>query len=296
MQDLGQSLIESLSPEFQHSARQLIATSNLPKRLNRIVPKKTLSISVSGRECEQNCSHCNGHYLRGMQPISKIAEIDFANYNSVLISGGSSKSGKVKLAEVATTLLDLPKHLIFNVHPGFQSPENLHFLKSRQTVVSFDLPSSDRVIRDVFRLPYTQKDYQELFVAFSRDFRTIPHITIGLEGPDCLSESGCIDFLVKQNPEEVVFIVFRPTQNTELANQPSPRIEKVVQVLREARERLDARILMGCMRPSGMYRQNLDILAWLSGIESFVQPDHVLLKTLIDFGIEINQKDSCCAL
>ena len=296
MSSLYSRLLEQLAPEHQNTAQTAIAAGLPAKRLVRIVPAKTLSISVSANECKQNCAHCNGHYLKGMTPLNRMSEVDFSNYESVLISGGAFSNGEVAIGSQRENLLKLPQHLKLNLHPGFQPPSNIEFLKQRDPVVSFDLPSSNRVIAEIFKLPYRVEDYQSLYLEYSAQFNTVPHVNIGLDSEECLTEYQVIDFLCGFSPKQLVFIMFRPTPGTQLAFRQPARIEQAIKVLAYAKVKLACPIKIGCMRPSAEYRRNFDILAWLSGCENFVQPDRTLLNILNDFNIPVIEKNECCAI
>ncbi|GAB4275619.1 MAG: radical SAM protein [Candidatus Rifleibacteriota bacterium] len=294
--ELIAQLISSLSPEFRHLGHELAQKASAEAYLNRIVSRKTLSISVTGTYCEQDCSHCNGHFLKGMTPLAKLEKIDLKQYDSVLISGGSDKNGEVPIARYAKQILDLPENLILNIHPGFQPVEKLLFLKDRNCVFSFDLPASNDIIKNVFGLCFSKKEYEELFLEYSKNFKTIPHLNLGLGGPDCKVEKETIDFLANNHSGDIVFILFRPTIGTRLENQEAPKIEKVIEIFSYTRQRTKSGLLLGCMRPSGLYRKNIDILAWLSGIRNIVQPDHALINILKENSIPIEEKFRCCAL
>lgn len=296
MSDLLTRLLAELEPEFRTIGEKAAADGLAAGKLVRIVPDRTLAVSVTGTACRQKCAHCNGHYLQGMIPLERLSQMDLSQFDSVLLSGGGLTDGEVQLAGHAQQILELPQHLSLNLHPGFQSPEKLAFLKDRKVIISFDLPASQRVISEVFRLPYSIADYQKLYLEFSQKFATVPHLNLGLDHPDCLAENSVIDFLAQNQPQQLVFIVFRPTPGTPLAENTPPDPGKAVQLIADAKKRLNSTIKIGCMRPSGTYRRNFDILAWLHGIEHFVQVDRTLLKILGEFDLEIQQKQQCCAL
>jgi uncharacterized radical SAM superfamily protein len=296
MGSLHDKLIQELEADFRHQARQAI-DNNLPAgRLVRIVPERTLPVSVTGQTCQQNCAHCNGHYLKGMVPISRLFQFNFEEYDSVLISGGGLANGEVALSSHAESLLQLPERLSLNLHPGFQSPKNLLFLKDRKVIVSFDLPASDNVVKKVFNLPYRASDYQRLFLEFSQVFPTVPHINLGLDEEEFVGERETIDFLAKHSPQQLVFIIFRPTPDTLMSEREPPNPAKAIELISYARKRLNCPIKIGCMRPSGEYRRTIDILAWLHGIEHFVQADRTLVKILQQADVEIEIRHQCCAL
>ncbi len=296
MSKLFDRLLAELSPDLQVIGQKAIDSGFPSKRLVRVVPHKTLSVSLSGLSCEQNCAHCNGHYLRGMTDLKKLSQIDLDKYNSLLISGGSDSDGAVSIAEHEDFLCKLPEHLEFNVHPGFQPAERLLFLKKRKTTVSFDLPVSDWVIQRVFRLKHKVEDYRNLLNNYLNHFQTIPHITIGLDPAGRAHEMQSFDFLSHQAIEKAVIIVFRPTPGTDLQKQPAPMVNKAIEVVAYALRILKCPVGIGCMRPAGIYRREFDILAWLHGCESFVQPDHCLLEILEEFHIDISKKHDCCCL
>jgi uncharacterized radical SAM superfamily protein len=297
MSDLRDELLSALSPQTRDLApQQADFTDKQSLYLDKISPTRTLSVSLTDRGCEQNCAHCNGHYLKGMQMLSKLDSGKLSEYEAVLISGGSSKNGSVPVEEHIDTILSLPGHLQLNLHPGYQPVEPLLPLKKRRPVVSFDLPGSDAVIKNVFKLPYRAEDYRQLFISYARHFDTVPHICIGLnEGKDS-GEESTLDFLAGQPARQTVFIIFRPTPGTELADAQPPELSRVCEVLSYARSRLKSQLLLGCMRPAGTYRRDVDILAWLYGIRKIVQPHHDLVKILERNGVTVNEYKNCCAL
>lgn len=297
MSALYTQLIEAVSEPNRHLAPPEKSFQELGSKLiRRISPVRTLSLSLSDYACQQQCAHCNGHYLKGMTTFSTLAAKDLSNFDAVLISGGSNKSGAVDFSQHILEILNLPEHLKINLHPGFQPPDNLAALSSRAPMISFDLPGSNEVIRNVFKLPYSVEDYRNLFLSYARSFRAVPHITIGLNAGAESGETATIDFLANNSPVETVFIIFRPTPDTELANAQPPTIELVIKTLIRAKQKLNCPVKLGCMRPAGAYRRDIDILSWLHGIDKIVHPDHQLLQILQNNSVTIMEDKNCCAL
>lgn len=297
MQALYHELITALSSEVRNLAPSFADFSSRSAReLVRISPVKTLSVSLTGQNCQQNCAHCNGHYLKGMQNFNELAKRDLHDYDAILISGGGLESGAVPITEHLTQLIALPVHLQMNLHPGYQPVAPLLPLKARKPVISFDLPGTDKVISNVYKLHYQVSDYQKLFISYNQHFTTIAHICIGI---DCGTNSGeekTIDFLATQKPDRIVFIIFRPTPGTEFAGCNPPTLARTAEVIGYAKTRLDCEIMLGCMRPAGIYRRDSDIIAWLHGIDKIVQPHHKLTEILTRHGITIAEHKNCCAL
>jgi uncharacterized radical SAM superfamily protein len=297
MPDLHDELLSALSPQVRNLAPEQSELANKqPPYLDKICPVRTLSVSLTDKNCEQNCAHCNGHYLKGMQTLAKLRTDALNDYDAVLISGGSSSKGAVPISQHIDSILDLPEKLQINLHPGYQPVEPLLPLKKRNPVVSFDLPGSDTIIKNVFKLPYCTEDYRQLFISYAKHFDSVPHICIGLNEGNDSGEENTIDFLSQQHLKQAVFIIFRPTPGTELAGAQPPETKRVSDVLKYAKARLDCQLLLGCMRPAGTYRRDVDILAWLYGIRKIVQPHHDLIKILKHHDIQINEYKNCCAL
>ncbi len=297
MSKLFNSLLEAVSEPFRHLAPAVSIFQQTSPGIERVKPARTLSISLTDQECQQKCAHCDGHYLKGMQPFSKLDGVDLSSYDAVLISGGSTPAGEVPIKQYLDTILSLPAHLKLNLHTGYQPAENILPLLPRNPVVSFDLPVCDEVVRDVYGLSYGRDDFRRLYLEYSRHFRTVAHVTIGLAPPDkAAEEMATVKFLAESGAAEIVFLIFRPTPGTRMCNVAPPSIERVMPLLAEARRLFADRAQIGCMRPAGTWRRNFDILAWLHGYRRFVMPDHKLLQILEENGVSSTSKSNCCAL
>lgn len=297
MTDLYEQLLVAVSPQFYHLApakQDFLRHQN--RLLHRIQPSRTLSVSLTDTACEQQCAHCNGHYLNGMTSFTNFAKKDLSNYDALLLSGGSNSNGAVDFTQHLDEILQLPEHLKLNLHPGYQAPEKLQLLTARNPVVSFDLPGCAAIIKNVFKLPYSVYDYRQLYRQYNKIFNTVPHITIGLNFGASGGESATVDFLAENLPSEVVFIIFRPTPGTEMADVQLPAPELVIQTLSHALKNLKCPIKLGCMRPAGNYRRDIDILAWMHGIEHIVLPHQQLIQILTNNSVKITVDKNCCAL
>ena len=290
-QNLTKQLLQLLPDNLQHLAPDKINFSS--EAFRHITPQKTLSISVTGTSCSQNCAHCESHYLKGMTPLEKVHLHN--GFSSILLSGGSNKQGAVPIKENIQEILKLSENLRLNIHPGFQSPKNLKDLADRNPIISFDLPGNNEAIQDILKLPYSAEDYQELYLEYSKEFNVVPHITIGLNRGENSDEEKTLKFLEKYPPKQLVFIVFRPTPKTSLADCPSPSIERVLEVMKKAKQ-LPATIKLGCMRPAGNYRKHLDTLAFLNGVNSIVMPHPKFIEILQNNNFPITKFNECCAL
>ena len=297
MSQLFNSLVEAVSEPFRHLVPALCEFKRTAPGIEKVLPAKTLSVSLTDQDCQQQCAHCNGHYLKGMQPFSRLDGLNLNAYDAVLISGGSTPAGEVPIRQHIAKILSLPPHLKLNLHSGYQPAENILSLLPRNPVVSFDLPVCDEVVKEVYGLPYGRDDFRRLYLQYALHFRTVAHVTLGLAPPGrAAEEMATVRFLAESGASEVVFLIFRPTPGTRMCNVAPPAIERVIPLLAEARRLFADRAQIGCMRPAGTWRRNFDILAWLHGYRRFVMPDHKMLQILEEHGVSSSCKSNCCAL
>ncbi len=76
---------------------------------------------------------------------------------------------------------------------------------------------------------------------------------------------------------------------------PSPL--QASKLIHYARSKLrDAPIVLGCMRPSGRYREMVDVLAVKKGVNGIAFPSKAVLKYINNIGFESVSKPYCCSL
>ena len=99
--------------------------------------------------------------------------------------------------------------------------------------------------------------------------KVVPHILVGLNRGRIVAERDAVDFLVDLGMREIIFIVFIPTKGTLWENIPPPQPHLVTDLIRYAID-LGIEARLGCMRPGGSYRRELDYLVMKAGIKSIV--------------------------
>ncbi len=262
-----------------------------------VYPVKTMAVSVTGKACPLGCSHCGGHYLRHMVDVKDL-ETRLAQHkpSSLLISGGCDTDGRVPLAPCLDWVKSLGEFRL-NVHPGVTDQETARKIAQAATVVSFDFVSDDQAISQAFKGKWTKDDYIRTFRALSSGkAEVVPHILVGLRKGTVAGEYEALDFLLSEGVKRVIFIVFIPTKGTLWENVPPPPVEEVAKVLAWARAKspsLD--ISLGCMRPRGRYRRDLDSLAVLAGVDRIVMPHSQALALAQSKGLSIVRREECCA-
>lgn len=262
-------------------------------------PNKTIPVSFTGSECSLNCAHCGGHYLSNMVPLEQAqAILEKRQATSCLLSGGCENNGVVPLAKQLAFIASLQGKYKLNTHLGLADETQIKAISRLVDLVSFDFVTDQATIEEVYHLPYTAEDYIRTYQLLKQETKqVVPHICVGLKGGEISGEYQTLEILKKLGAEKLVFIVFIPTKGTTYANRQPPLLEAVAKFFATARMMFaDIPLYLGCMRPTGKYRSQLDLLAVECGFNKIVIPTPPAVKYAEQMGLMINKEEECCAL
>ncbi|HIU64935.1 MAG TPA: radical SAM protein [Candidatus Avacidaminococcus intestinavium] len=262
-------------------------------------PTQTESISVTGDACALKCAHCGGHYLSKMTPLARLQKAEDIKGTSCLISGGCDLTGKVNVVDKLEHLKSIKGQRRYNFHVGLLNEDEIKLLAPLADVISFDFLGDNETIRETLKLTQvTVEDYVQCFHLLKKYCSNVaPHICIGLRGGQLSGERQALHLLAKAGVERLIFIVLVPTKNTEYATCEPPAIAEVTALLEEARILLPTTpLVLGCMRPPGKYRSELDIAAINSGINGIVQPTPLVIRRAQELGLVLKESWECCVL
>lgn len=269
---------------------------------NKIVfsyPNETLAISTTNNSCNLSCAHCNGYYLKNMTPIGDYKEkVKTRNISSLLLSGGCSFEGDVPINRHIETLKKLKEDgYKLNAHLGLMDKKSIENVCKYIDIVSFDLVFDKDTIKEVYKIDKNKEHYIEVYENIQKYTEVAPHICIGLKGGEIKGEYEIIEYLSKKPPKKITFIVLIPTKNTEYEYVNPPNLEQLADVLCEARINLpNTEINLGCMRPRGIYRKELDELALQCGINKIVLPSTSAKQKAIELNMIVDETKECCVL
>jgi len=275
----------------------VLREKHFPASIQFDYPEATQVITLTGTDCSLNCAHCGGHYLKNMTPVNNIFGADKGKYTSCLISGGCDQAGKVPMGSSWQLMTKLKKERKMNLHVGLVSHGEAARLPEVCDVVSFDFVGDDDTIQEVYGLNKTVADYLDCYRNLRKYVKVLPHICIGLKGGEIKGEYQALELLQREEVDGLVFIVFSPTQNTRYAHRMPPPLEEVIKVIATARRMFPNKpIHLGCMRPKGQYRANLDTWAVKCGINKLVVPTLSGRQTAKELGLKIITGQECCVL
>ncbi len=278
-----------------NTARKIKET-NFPGQIFFTSPKATTVITMTGNNCDLDCAHCGGRYLEHMTSIEDAAQvITSRGSTSCLLSGGCSHLGQVAID--LKPLQSAIEGLKVNAHVGLISEDEMKSIAHQIDCVSFDFVVDNETIKEVYHLNRTGQDYIQTYQMLRKYVKVMPHICIGLKGGRIQGEYEALETLVKLGTEGVVFIIFIPTPGTLYADRKPPVLEEVLEILVHARQLFPTiPIHLGCMRPGGRYRAEVDFFAIEAGVNKIVNPTPLAVKRAEELGYQIIYQKECCVL
>lgn len=257
-------------------------------------PSETLPISLTGAYCALQCAHCGGHYLSGMVPLEKA---DATGKTSCLISGGCDARGRVPVTAHLPQIAPLRRGRLLNWHVGLIEEVEMQDIAPYVDVISFDWVGDDQTIHEVYGLNCSAKDYARTYAMLRRYTRVVPHLTLGLRGGRFSGEYAALDSIQAAGADSLVLLVLIPTPGTRYAQCQPPPLAEVLDFVHTARLKLpDTSIYLGCMRPRGQYRSQLDTLALRAGVDKIVNPASSAVHLAAELGLSVRWENECCVI
>ncbi|MFW9999967.1 MAG: radical SAM protein [Candidatus Hodarchaeota archaeon] len=291
---------------------QSITKENFGNILKIYNPTKRFpAVSITGSECALECEHCNKKYLKGMKQVLDnetleqfLMRLSKNNGIGALISGGSRKDGSVPLLGFLDTIKKVKRetNLIINTHTGLLDEETAEKLADVGVdIVSFDINLDEEVIRNIYHLDIELNEYKKAIDLLKKyELNIVPHICVGLLYGKLNKELDAIKFIKETeiNPSLIVIIVLIPPKNSMIKfNTPKPEdIAKIITILRFAFPKTE--ISLGCMRPRGKIKIEVEKCAIKAGITRIEIPSKHTLQWLKNHNSKIQFKffSACCAI
>lgn len=293
-----------------HQARQ-ITDETFGRRVSLFIPNDTFpAISITGSFCKLDCKHCGGRYLRHMKPLTRPNQlISFcqnlaANQGlGCLISGGCDSDGRVPILPFLPAIREIKQstELYINVHTGFLTNNEAQlFAEAGIDCASVDVVGDDDTIHQIYGLPgRSTQDYRATLLALSsHNILTSPHICVGLQFGKLVGELDALQIIRETTtPSTIVIIALMPSQETAMEATSPPVNHDIARVCAIARVLFpETEIALGCMRPRGKARQEMERLAIEAGVTRVAIPTQSTLKYLEDNSYSTSAQRTCCVV
>ena len=274
-----------------------------PQKHNRFLP-----ISVTGTACALQCDHCKTHVLEGMVTLQKDTDLfatarrlQASGTEGILVSGGSNRTGGVPLLPHVNAMRRVRDELGMRVivHSGVVSPRLAEGLvEARVDGVMLDIIGADETIREVYHLDLTADDFERsLALLAERGLRIIPHIVLGLHYARLLGEWRALEMIRRYPVSTLILVVLTPLVGTPMAHLKPPPLEDVIEFFATARQAMpDTKVNLGCGRPMGKMKQEMDRAAIDHGLNGIAYPADGAIEYARERGLEPALYEYCCSL
>jgi uncharacterized radical SAM superfamily protein len=265
------------------------------------------SISITGRGCSLRCKHCGGQLLKTMIPATSpedllevFQELHRRNAVGCLISGGCDVNGAVPLEPFLKVMgegrRDLGLKIV--VHTGLLNQDTGRKLgEVGVDAALIDVIGSDETIREVCGLKRSVGEYEKsLRILEEENIPTVPHVLVGLHYGILKGESEALKIVARHKPSAIVVIGLTPVRKSAMEHCAPPSPKDIVSVIVEARRLMPRTpIALGCVRPKGALRREIDVLAVKAGVNGIAYPDPTAVALARDLSLEYDFSDLCCS-
>lgn len=267
-----------------------------------------LPVSVTGSACALQCDHCSAKVLEGMISLDSstslfelAAGLHAKGTKGVLVSGGSQRGGGVPLLAHIDDIVRIKRELEMRVvcHVGYPNAETAQALaEAGIDGAMIDIIGSNDTLRDVYHLGLTVDDVERSLAALAdAKHRIIPHIVLGLHYGRFLGEQYALDMIARYPVSTLILVVLTPLVGTPMGHLPPPDEEEVVAFFGTAREAMsDTRVHLGCARPLGGMKVNLDRAAIDNGFNGIAYPADGTIAYAEERGLTPRFYDGCCSM
>jgi uncharacterized radical SAM superfamily protein len=270
-------------------------------------PHSFANLSITGNTCACRCEHCDARLLQTMLPAETpekmcglVDRLIERGCRGILVSGGADCRGEVPLGDFTGAILYAHKKgLKVLVHSGIIQKETALRLKDCGVdQVLMDVIGHEQTIRDVCHLDRSPEDYlRSMMICRDARLAFAPHVVIGLHFGQILGEYSALRMIQEAQPKTLVLVILRPTAGTGMSAVSPPQLSEVEEVLSAARIwNPDIFLSLGCAKPSGEYKHQVEKLAIDCGFNGIAFPSDVAIEHACRRGLLPVFNEQCCSL
>lgn len=219
----------------------------------------------------------------------------------LLVTGGSDRQGRLPWADFIPAIARLKSetNLTITVHSGIVDKDTARALKNAgvdQALV--DVIGDETTAKEVYHLEDgTRMIRRTLDSLAAARMEIVPHVLYGLYFGRPRGEMAALEILKGYPLKKYVVVVLMSAKGTPMAQVTPPPPEQVARFIANARLELpNLHASLGCARPRGRYRRDLDVLAVKAGVNSLALPSERAIQEAQERGLEVVHKEACCSL
>lgn len=267
------------------------------------------AISITGADCKLQCDHCKAKILEPMI-AARTPEALWQTVNDqiaggaqgMLLTGGSNHRNEVEydaFYPVIRRIKDTFPAFKIAMHTALVDMDIARRMEdSGIDAAMMDVIGSQDTITQVYHLKRTVDDFERtLEYLVSTSLRVVPHIVLGLHYGRFLGEWHALEMITRHRPTAVVLVVVMPFYAPAARPFVTPDSTEVGRFFMDAREALpDVPLLLGCARPPGRVKAEIDSYAVMAGLNGIAHPVDGMVELAVRLERNVRVTPACCSI
>ena len=267
------------------------------------------AVSITGSDCKLQCDHCKAKILEPMIPARTPEDLwRVVNQQiemgagGMLLTGGSNHQNIVEYDPFYATVRrikdEFPEFKIA-LHTALVDEDiALKMEQSGIDAAMMDVIGAQETIANVYHLKRSVDDFERtLECLVNTKMKVVPHIVIGLHYGKLLGEWNALKMLQRHTPDAVVLVVVMPQYAPEKRPFVTPDPHEVGRFFMDAREALpQTPLLLGCARPSGITKVQIDSYAVMAGLSGIAHPADGVVELAARLERKVKITPACCSI
>ena len=267
------------------------------------------AISVTGGDCKLQCDHCKAKILEPMIPARTADELwrvaneqIAAGAQGMLLTGGSNHRNEVEYDPYYSTIRRIkdsfPQFRIA-LHTALVSADIARRMEdSGIDAAMMDVIGAQETITQVYHLKRTVDDFERsLEHLVATQMHVVPHIVLGLHYGRFLGENNALEIVARHLPAALVLVVVMPFYAPQKRPYVTPDSHEVGRFFLRARQALPGLpLLLGCARPPGRAKQEIDSYAVMAGLNGLAHPADGVVELAARLMRDVRVTPACCSI
>ena len=267
------------------------------------------AVSITGGDCKLQCDHCKAKILEPMIPAHTPEDLwrvvnqqIEGGAQGMLLTGGSNHRNEVEYDGYYTTI-----RRIKDTFPAFKIAMHTALVDmdiARRMedcgidAAMMDVIGSQDTITQVYHLRREVEDFERtLEYLVSTNLKVVPHIVLGLHYGSFLGEWNALEIVQRHQPTALVLVVVMPFYAPQNRPFVTPDSTEVGRFFMDARVALpDIPLLLGCARPPGRAKMEIDSYAVMAGLNGIAHPADGMVELAARLEREVRVTPACCSI
>lgn len=267
------------------------------------------AISVTGPACKLACDHCKAKLLEAMIPATTpealwrvVNEQIEAGAQGMLLSGGSNHRDEVEyepFLPVVRRIKDAFPRFKVAIHTALVDRDKARRIEaSGVDAAMLDIIGAQDTVQQVYHLRRPVADFEASLAALTEtSLKVVPHIVLGLHYGRMLGEWNALEMIARHRPAALVLVVIMPIYAPAHRPFAVPSSRAIGRFFLDARTALPGLpVLLGCARPPGRAKVEIDAYAVLAGLNGIAHPSDGTVELAARLGRDVRVTPACCSI